>query len=108
MSDASVGGQSLARKLRWGIIGTGKIADGEFDPTAHPHHDHTHDHKHDHSHDDHDHDHHHMENVHDCQECIALENLNDCVLNDNELNFSKNEKNQFRYSYSNFFDFDIL
>ncbi len=56
----------------------------------------------------HDHDHHHMENVHDCQECIALENLNDCVLNDSELNFSKNEKNQFRYSYSVFFDFDIF
>ena len=39
---------------------------------------------------------------------IALENLNDCVLNDSELNFSKNEKNQFRYSYSVFFDFDIF
>ena len=37
-------------------IGTGKIEDGEFDPTEHVHHghDHSHDHKHDHQH-DHDH-----------------------------------------------------
>ena len=39
-------------------IGTGKIADGDFDPTAHVHHDHSNEHTHVHSHDDHDHEHH--------------------------------------------------
>ncbi|MDP6874523.1 MAG: sirohydrochlorin chelatase, partial [Alphaproteobacteria bacterium] len=41
-------------------IGTGKISDEDFDPTAHVHqgHDHGHDHDHEHSH-EHSHDHHH-------------------------------------------------
>jgi sirohydrochlorin cobaltochelatase len=32
-------------------IGTGKISDGDFDPTAHVQHEHSHDHDHDHDHD---------------------------------------------------------
>ena len=39
-------------------IGTGRISDQDFDPTAHVHHGHDHHHAHDHEHDDHGHAHH--------------------------------------------------
>ncbi|MBI65938.1 MAG: hypothetical protein CMG64_06570 [Candidatus Marinimicrobia bacterium] len=55
----------------------------------------------------HDHDHNHGFEIHECEECIIIQDSNDYILEYEQVNFSNNNTGLFVFKYISILEFDF-